>query len=73
MEDSSEIGIAEMGKIVSTHKKLFEGIGRFTDPHNGEPILTDIQMKPKAKPAIQPPRVIPTTSERKRKTSWSIL
>jgi hypothetical protein len=60
MEDSSEkIGIAEMGKIVSTHKKLFEGIGRFKDLHNGEPILTHIQMKPEAEPAIQPPRVIP--------------
>jgi hypothetical protein len=60
MEDSSEkIGIAEMGKIVSTHKKLFEGIGRFKYPHNGEPILTHIQMKPEAEPAIQPPRVIP--------------
>jgi hypothetical protein len=64
MEDSREkIGIAEMGKIVSTHKKLLEGIGRFKDPHNGEPILTNIQMKPEAEPAIQPPRVIPHPCE----------
>ena len=60
MEDSREkIGIAEMGKIVSTHKKMFEVIGRFKDPYNGEPILTHILMKPEPEPAIQPPRVIP--------------
>ena len=60
MQDSSEkTGIAQMEKIVSTYKKLFEGIGRFKDPYNGEPILTHIQMKPEAEPVIQPPRVIP--------------
>ena len=60
VQDSSEkTGIAQMEKIVSTYKKLFEGIGRFKDPYNGEPILTHIQMKPEAEPVIQPPRVIP--------------
>lgn len=60
MQDSSEkTGIAHMEKIVSTYKKLFEGIGRFKDPYNGEPFLTHIQMKPEAEPVIQPPRVIP--------------
>ena len=33
VQDSSEkTGIAQMGKIVSTYKKSFEGIGRFKDP-----------------------------------------
>ena len=60
IQDSREKSeIAKMEKIVSTHKKLFEGIGRFKDPHNDEPILTHIQMKPEAEPVIQPPRVIP--------------
>ena len=60
MQDSSEkTGIAHMEKIVSTYKKLLEGIGRFKDLYNGEPILTHIQMKPEAEPVIQPPRVIP--------------
>ena len=60
MQDSSEKSeTAKMEKMVSTHKKLFEGIGRFKDPYNGEPILTHKQMKPEAEPVIQPPRVIP--------------
>ena len=60
MQDSSEKkGIAHMEKIVSTYKKLLEGIERFKDLYNGEPILTHIQMKPEAEPVIQPPRVIP--------------
>ena len=50
MQDSSDkTGFAQMKKIVSTHKKLFEGIGGFKDLHNGEPILTHILMKPEAK------------------------
>ena len=52
-------GGVQMEKIVHIHKKLFEGIGRFKDPWNGEPILTHIQMKPEAEPVIQPLRVVP--------------
>ena len=59
LDSSEKTGLAQMEKIVSTYKKLFEGIGRFKDPYNGEPILTHIQMKPEAEPVIQPPRVIP--------------
>ena len=52
-------GITAMEKILTTHKKLFEGIGRLIDPHNAELILTHIQMKSEAEPVVQPPRVIP--------------
>ena len=52
-------GIATMEKILSTHKKLFEGVGRLRDPHNDELILTHIHMNPEAEPVVQPPRVIP--------------
>ena len=58
-------GITAMEKILSTRKKLFEGIGRLRDPHNGELILTHIQMKPEAEPVIQPPRVIPERKNEK--------
>ena len=49
-------GITAMEKILSTRKKLFEGIGRLRDPHNGELILTHIQMKPEAEHTPPPER-----------------
>jgi hypothetical protein len=52
-------GTAAMEKILSTHKKLFKGIGKFKDPYSQEPILTHFQMKPEIESVIQPPRVIP--------------
>ena len=52
-------GITAMEKILSTRKKLFEGIGRLRDPHNDELILTHIQIRREAEPVIQLPRVIP--------------
>ena len=51
--------ITSMEKILSTHKELFEGIGRLRDPHNDELILTHIQIRREAEPVIQLPRVIP--------------
>ena len=54
-------GFTAVEKILSTQKKLFEGIGRLRDPRNDEPILTHIQIKREAEPVIQPQRVISTT------------